>query len=60
MFKRNEKKITKVLLQQKCLSLPDSRVKRLMISIQYENTFRGGYDDKFYIKTFGICPTIDQ
>ena len=24
-----------------------------------ENTFRGGYDDKFYIKVFGIYPTIE-
>jgi len=23
------------------------------------NTFRWGYDDKFYIKVFGIYPTID-
>jgi len=24
-----------------------------------ENTFRGGYDDKLYIKVFGIYRTID-
>jgi len=41
------------------MSLPDSRVVRLSISIQYENTFREGDDHKFYIKIFGIYPTID-
>ena len=45
---------------QKCVSLPDSRVVQLSISIQYWNTFRGGYDDIFYIKFFGICPTIGR
>ena len=52
------RKIAKVLQHQKCPSLPNSRVARLSISIQYWNTFRGGYDDKFYIKSFGICPAI--
>jgi len=53
------RKIAKVLQHQKCLSLPDSRVARLSISIQYSNTFRGGYHNKFCIKIFGIYPTID-
>jgi len=28
-------------------------------STENSNTFRGGYDDKFYAKIFGIYPTID-
>jgi len=28
-------------------------------STTYQNTFRGGYHNKFYIKIFGIYPTID-
>ena len=59
LFKRNEKKNRRGTLTPKCLSLPDSRFPRLSISIQYYNTFRGGYDYKCYIKIFGIYRTID-
>jgi len=59
LFKQNENKNHKGTLTPKCLSLPDSRVARLSISIQYQNAFREGYDDKLHIKIFGIYPTID-
>jgi len=53
------RKIVTALQHHKCFSLPDSRVARLSISIQYYNTFREDYHNKFHIKIFGIYPTID-
>jgi len=55
-----EKKLSKYVVPSSYKLFKTSKfIKISDNSTKKQNTFRGGYDNKFYIKIFGIYPAID-